>query len=214
MNVAYNIIIIICLFISILILIIGKAKAHLKFFAILMLVTATIEIGSHYTIFPTIQKSNHWIFNVETIFEFYFFSYFFYKILKHKISRKLIKIFVFAYPVILVISFFTIQKWYYFHTYTYILGVFYLVILCLLYFHELYTDNEFKKLSTSPEFYIVTGLLIFTAGQLPYMILINYLNTHYLKVSSFFRLYILGTLNIVMYTMFSIGLLWSTRTQK
>lgn len=214
MNVAYNITVVICLLISIVIFIIGKAKPHIRAFAILMLVTAIVEIGSHYVIFPTVNKSNHWVYNVATIFEFYFFSYFFYRISKNSFSKKLIKIFVFAYPFILMISFITFQKWYSFHTNTYLLGELYLVILCLLYFRELYTANEFKNLSRSPVFWIVTGLLIFTAGQLPYMLLINYLNTHYIIASKFFKNYILTILNIVMYAMFSIGLLCSTTTQK
>ena len=214
MNAAYNITVVICLIISIIIFIIGKAKPHIKALAILMLVTATVEIGSLYEIFPAVHKSNHWIYNFLTVFEFYFFSYFFYRILNHSFSKNLIKFFVFAYPVILLISFVTIQKWYSFHTYTYLLGELYLVILCLLYFRELYTAKEFKNLSTSPEFWIVTGLLIFTAGQLPYMLLINYLNTHYAIASKFFKDYILTTLNIVMYTLFSIGLICSKTTQK
>ena len=214
MNAAYNITLVICLIISILIFISGKVKPHIRAIAILMLVTAIVEIGSHYIIFPTFHKSNHWVFNVATIFEFYFFSYFFACILNHSATKKLIQIFVLDYPLILIISFLTIQKWHTFHTYTYILGELYLVILCLLYFRELYTNNDFKKLSTSPEFWIVTGLLIFTVGNIPYMILFNYLNTHYIIVSNFFKDYILTALNIVMYTMFSIGLLWSTRTQK
>lgn len=179
-----------------------------------MLITVIVESGNAYYIFPAIHQSNHWTFNIETVFEFYFFSYFFFHVLKESFSRKLIKIFVFAYPVILILSFITIQKYYVFHTYTYMLGELYLIILCLLYYRELYTTNEFKKLSTLPEFWIVTSLLIFTAGELPYMILLNYLNKHYIMASVYFKQYILGTLNIVMYAMFTIGLLWSTRTQK
>ncbi len=214
MNSAYNITLVICLFISITIFIFSKAQPHIKAFAILMLVTTTVELGNYYTIFPEIHQSNHWTYNIWSIFEFYFFSYFFYHTLKDSVSRNLIKIFVFVYPIILIISFLTIQKWYIFHTYTFILESLYLIILCLLFFRELYTADEFKKLSTLPEFWIVTGLLIFTTGQLPYMLLLNYLNSNYIMASSFFSLYILVTLNIVMYTMFSIGLLCSTKTQK
>ena len=114
-------------------------------------------------------------FNVFCIKLIYFFSYFFYQVLKDSLSRKLIKIFVFFYPIILIVSFLTIQKWYIFHTYTFIAGLLYLNILCLLYFRQLYTAIEFKKLSTLPEFWIVTGLLVFTVGVLPYFILLNYL---------------------------------------
>jgi hypothetical protein len=215
MNAAYNITIIICLLVSLIIYLIGKAKPIIKAFALLMLVTAIIEIGNLYNIFPYYNNdNNHWTYNILTVFEFYFFSYFFYRILAGSFSRKLIRVFVFVYPLVLIISFLTIQKWYNFHSYTYILGELYLVILCLLYFKELYMAREFKKLSTLPEFWIVTGLLIFTSGQLPYMILINYLNTHFLKASAYFNYYILTSMNILMYTMFSIGLLWSIKTQK
>ena len=215
MDSAYNITLVICLIISIIIFIIGTAKPHIKALVILMLVTVIVEFGSDYNIFPLIKiYDNHWLYNISTVFEFYFFSYFFYHVLKDSFSRNLIKIFVFAYPVILIISFLTIQKWYIFHTYTFILGILYLSILCLLYFRELYTDKDIKKLSTLPEFWIVIGLLIFTVGELPYMILLNSLNAHYVMASTFFRLYILVTLNILMYTMFSIGLISSTWTQK
>lgn len=215
MTLAYNITLVICLIISLAIFITGKARPQIKVFLILMLVTTIVELGSYYNIFPAVKEyRNHWLYNISTVFEFYFFSYFFYHILNESFNRKLIRIFVVGYPVILMISFLTIQKWYIFHTYTYILGLLYLVILCLLYFRELYTADEFKKLSTLPEFWIVIGLLIFTAGVLPYLILFNYLNTHYVMVSAYFKDYILAILNLVMYTMFSIGLLWSIRTQK
>ncbi|HZW70498.1 MAG TPA: hypothetical protein VFF57_06455 [Hanamia sp.] len=179
-----------------------------------MSVAFIVEMDSYFNFFPTVHQSNHWTFNIETIFEFYFFSYFFYQILKEPGNKTLIKVFVFAYPVILLISFFTIQKYYIFHTYTYMLGELYLIVLCLLYYRELYTADEFKKLSALPEFWIVTGLFVFCVGELPYMMLLNYLNKHYLLTSMYFQKYILGTLNIVMYAMFTIGLLWSTRKQK
>jgi hypothetical protein len=114
----------------------------------------------------------------------------------------------------LLISFFTIQAYYVFHTYTYILGEFYLVILCFFYCRELYTSQPVERLSLLPEFWIVTGLFIFSAGVLPYLILLNYLNYHNMDVSFYLRQYVLVPLNILMYVFFSIGLLCSTRTKK
>ncbi len=176
MSLTYYIILFICFVSSVIAGISRKTQPYIKAFAILMAVTIIIEVGNYFYIFPVIHKSNHWTFNIETVFEFYFFSYFFYHILQKPFSRQLIKVFVLAYPFILLISFLTVQKYYTFHTYTYILGELYLIILCLLYYRELYTAAEFKKLSTLPEFWIVTGLLIFSAGELPYMVLLNYLN--------------------------------------
>jgi len=177
-----------------------------------MFIAFIIEMGNYFNFFPPVHKSNHWTFNIETVFEFYFFSYFFYHVLKQPGSKKLIIIFVCSYPVVLLISFLTFQRYYFFHTYTYMLGELYLIILCLLYYRELYTADEFKKLSALPEFWIVTGLFVFSVGELPYMMLLNYLNNHYVMTSMYFKEYILGTLNIVMYAMFTIGLLWSIRT--
>ena len=215
MSSAYNITLIICLVISIVVFLSGRASPHIRALVFLMLVTTAVELGSDYNIFPAVNEyQNHWLYNFSTVFEFYFFSYFFYRVLIDSMSRKLIKIFVFIYPVILIVSFLTIQKWYIFHTYTFILGLLYLNILCLLYFRQLYSAIEFKKLSTLPEFWIVTGLLVFTVGVLPYFILLNYLNTHHIMVSEFYRDYILTTLNIMMYTMFSIGLSISIWTKK
>lgn len=213
MTLAYFIILSICFAVSLSASINKHSSRYIRFFTILMLVTTITEIGNYFYIFPVIHQSNHWTYNIETVFEFYFFSYFFYNILKRPF-RRIIKVFVFVYPFILLLSFLTVQKYYTFHTYTYIFGELYLIVLCLLYYRELYTAAEFKKLSTLPEFWIVTGLLIFTAGELPYMILLNYLNKHYVITSLYFSQYILGTLNIVMYAMFTIGLIWSTKIQK
>jgi len=214
MTTIYLLVLLLCFAVSVVVAISRHPAPYLWAFVILMSVTAVVESGNYFQIFPLIHGSSHWIFNFQTVFEFYFFSYFFHKILHSSFSRRLIRAFVIFYPFILLVSFFTIQKYYVFHSYTYILGGLYLIILCLLYYRELYTADEFKKLATLPEFWIITGLLIFTAGELPYMILINYLNAHYSIASAYFRQYILGTLNIVMYTMFAIGLLWSIRTQK
>lgn len=214
MTQVYLCVLFICLAVSIFAAGSKSPASYLRAFVILMSVTAITELGNYFHFLPKIHQSNHWTFNIQTVFEFYFFSYFFYQILRGSFSQGPIRIFVVLYPVILLTSFLTVQKYYVFHTYTYILGGLYLVILCLLYYRELYTAKEFKSLSTLPEFWIVTGLMVFTVGQLPYMILINYLNIDYSEVSTFFRQYILVTLNIVMYAMFTIGLLWSIRTQK
>lgn len=214
METLYFIFLYICLATSIIALINKNSKPHFKAFVFLMLIKTIVEEGNNYGIFPDINKYNHWTFNIESILEFYFFSYYFYSILKGRFGKMLIKIFIFAYPVILLISFLTIQKYYIFHTNTYCLGELYLIILCLIYFRELYSDTEFKKLSTLPELWIVTGLFLFSVGELPYMILFNYLNKNHLETSLFFRKYVLGVLNILMYTMFSTGLLWSIKVQK
>lgn len=203
----------ICLLASVIAAVNSRTKPPVKAFVILMSVAFIVEMGNYYNLFPTIHQSNHWTFNIETVFEFYFFSYFFYQVLKQRNNKKLIIIFVCAYPIVLLLSFLTVQHYYYFHTYTYMLGELYLIVLCLLYFRELYTADEFKKLSTLPEFWIVTGLFIFCVGELPYMVLLNYLNKHFILTSEYFKEYILGSLNIVMYAMFTIGLIWSIRKQ-
>jgi hypothetical protein len=186
----------------------------MKWFILFSSITLITEVGNYFHVFPNIHHSNHWTFNIETVFEFYFFSFIFYKTLNKKRNKFFIKCFVWTYPIILLGSFLTVQLYYVFHTYTYILGELYLIVLCFLYYNELYTDNNVKKLSTLPEFWIITGLFIFTVGVLPYMILLNYLNKNLLTTSFYFREYILGTLNIVMYTMFSIGLFCSIWTRK
>lgn len=214
MNIAYFTVLSISFVVAIFICTQKPNPGRLKWFALFTGIVLTIELGNFYLYFPLVHHSNHYIFNIESVFEFYFFSWFFYRTLTKKNNKFLIKCFVWIYPLILAGSFLTVQEYFSFHTYTYILGEIYLVILCILYYHELYHSNDIKPLSSQPDFWIVTGLFIFSAGELPYMMLLHYLNNNFVVTSFYFREYILGTLNIAMNAMFIIGLLCSIQTRK
>jgi hypothetical protein len=62
-----------------------------------------------------------------------------------------------------------------------------LLIICLIYFFQLFRDLPFSNLRDEPVFWVSAGVLFFTAGTLPYSLLENYIVTNYFSFS--FSLY-------------------------
>lgn len=214
MQIAYSAILILTFLISFLTFSNRNVPKHIRALFWLMLITCFIEFGNQFTVLPYAYNANHWTYNLHSLFEFYFFCYFFYRIFQNKINQKFIIWSALLYSLTLAVAFSTYQKWYEFHVHTYIFSLFLLIAFCLLYFRELYLEDAYKKLSGLPEFWIVTGFILFCSGFLPYMVLLHYLNTYYIEVSLFFRDYVLATLNLLLYTFFSMGLLCSYWTKK
>jgi quinol-cytochrome oxidoreductase complex cytochrome b subunit len=82
-----------------------------------------------------------------------------------------------------------------------------MILLCCLYFVDLFRRDEEIMLLREPLFWVTTGLLVFNMGELSYNLFLDYIlkNRHDAKALLFIS--IISLLIYVLYTFISIGLL-------
>ncbi len=148
------------------------------------------------------------MYNVFTAFEFIFYTYLFYAHFKRLLFKRITLLFIPLYISSVVVNLIFIQglnKT--FHSYTFLLGSFFIVIFCCCFFYEsVLPDKIDEQLSKQPFFWICSGLLIFYLGSVIINALFEYLSSNDLQVEGR-KIYniINRTLNVVLYTSFCIA---------
>jgi hypothetical protein len=151
------------------------------------------------------KKSNHFIFNIYILVQFIFYFGIFYKTFQTK-NLKLIAliiglVFVIYYWSIIIFK----TSFFIFNSASYSLGSILTIICCLLYFVSLFKSEEVVNYFRIPMFWIATGLLFFFVGDFVYMSLMGYIVKHNLDTGGHIYRYIMVTLNLLMYGLFSLG---------
>ena len=148
------------------------------------------------------------IYNLFTSFEFIFYFFLFYSNLKTKSLKKIILYIIplFIFSVAINLSFIQgLNKT--FHTYTFLLGSFFIVIFCCFFFFESVLPEKIDiQLSKQPFFWISTGLLIYYLGSVIINALFEYLTNNALKLEGQ-RIYgiINNSLIVILYSSYSIA---------
>jgi hypothetical protein len=157
--------------------------------------------------------SNHWWFNIFTVIEFFFYSYFFSRVIVHPKQKQIIQISTLIYLGLATVNIFFIQGFKTFHTYTYSIGSIMIVVWCYLYLRQLLQRAEEMQLLRNPLLWITTGLLFFYLGFFLYMNALEYILVTYAdKQGQYFH--ILGNvLNTLLYGCFLIAMLCSSNNR-
>jgi hypothetical protein len=119
-------------------------------------------------------------------------------------AKKVILWVMTLYVIISLINILFIQKINSFHTMTYSLGCFLIVVISMYYFYELLRVPRSIDLKREPAFWIVAGLLFFYICSLPILGVLNYLFS-IPGVSSRNLQQIIMILNVLLYSLFTIG---------
>ena len=98
---------------------------------------------------------------------------------------------------------FGISSW---NSYVYIVESLFTVCLAAAFYYQLFTAPTLIRLTTSPEFWIATGLIIFYTCNLPYLGMLNFITKDYLSLAKSL-LMLLQILNIIMYSLFTLAFL-------
>jgi len=151
---------------------------------------------------------NYWIFNVFTTIEFVFYAFLFYLHFKKKFLKKLVLISMPLFVCTVIFNLGFIQGFNKtFNTYTFLLGSFFIVVFCCLFFYEsVLPDKIDQQLAKQPFFWICSGLLIYYLGSVIINALFEYLRNNDLGEEGK-RIYgtINHTLNIILYSSFCIA---------
>jgi hypothetical protein len=184
-----------------------RSALYLKAFALLLVLTTIIEITGHFT------KNNLWMFNLFGIVEFSTIILIYRSLF---ISSKLKKLLLF-FTILLGLGYLT--SWVFFqglntfNNYNIAFSCVLVTITVLLYYHQLLKYNNPEPLVRVPMFWISTGILIFYACNIFFMGLLNYIMRVSMDLA--IQLYnIIHILNIIMYSLYSIGFICSATSRK
>lgn len=143
-------------------------------------------------------------------FEFYLFSI--RSFIQGTKAKKVLLYTLYLYPVMALfnIYFAEVNS---FHSITYSIGCLLVISACIYYIFELFRLPKFVNLSREPAFWICSGLLFFYSCSFPLFGLINYL----FNVSGALRSnlsFILALMNVLLYSLFSVGFLCRIKFRK
>ncbi|MDQ2718565.1 MAG: hypothetical protein M3Z26_02205 [Bacteroidota bacterium] len=163
-----------------------------------------------------LKKNNHFIFNIYLLVQYLFYFGIFYKTFQAKKLKKLTILVSCGFTIYLLFDFFFADGFYTFNSSAYTLGSVLTILFCLIYFGTLFKSDGFINYFRIPMFWIATGILFFFVGNFIYLSFINYILINNLDKEGNIYRFIMGTLNLLLYCLFSIGFLsnqtWKKKT--
>ena len=191
-------------------------NTSIELFVPFLFLTVVIEfVGWCYHYFEIANK-NYWLFDFFTTIELIFYAYLFSLNFRTVLLKKLANTFI---PILILFSIFNftfLQGKEHFNTYTLLFGSFFMVIFCCSYLYELIIiDSQQESLFFHPFFWICMGILLFYLGSVIINALFEYMfNNNLLTADNNLYLLITRSLNIVLYSSFSISFIICNKTKK
>jgi len=161
-----------------------------------------------FVVWDVFKKPNIWVYIIYVFISFLVYFYWYYTIFKNKLSKKIIAVAALIFIILGLVNMST-QSWLFYHTSTFVFGAIITVMASLFYFSEVLNSDEVLKIKNSLRFWIATGLLLFNVGMVPFMLFSKDLN-----VLPALRNIILVSLNLILYTCYSLGFIWAKPVRK
>jgi len=181
---------------------------YLKYLSIALVCTLLVELIAFFVI-----KRNIWFFNIFLVFEFPFYIWLYRQILTSERQKKIIVYFLTIQFIAALLNLFFFQGLFKFNNYSYALGCILICICSLFYYTNLLQSPQPQALKKLPMFWISTGHLIYYSCNFFLTGLLNYIMSINLDLAKQLFAITMG-LNIIMYTLFSVGIVCSTSRQK
>ncbi len=189
-----------------------KRPKYLQFFSLFLFVSILVEWISWYMA-RKLHVNNLWLYNIYILIEIIFLSFFYSLHIRSVSIQKLIKIFFVIYPVLFLINFFFIQGLYTFNTYSYLLGVSFILFLIVNCFREILMSADRIILTREPVFYISVAFFLFFVIEIPYTILLPYFVKNDLHVAMAL-IWVIKILNVILYVLLTIAYLCQPKVLK
>lgn len=157
---------------------------------------------------------NRWLYNVFHVLAIILFGIYYGRIIKNKLSKKIIKILVLIYFIFsggyaLFSDDFFVKS----IPYNHFLETFITFLLVMLYFNEILNSERILYFYKVPSFYISTGLLIWYLGITPIYIFDSYINQINQNFIEFRSIYLI-TANLFLYSCYTFGFLYTIQFNK
>lgn len=176
----------------------------LRLFTWFLLFTIVTQVAG-FVYSASFKKSNHFIFNIYILIQFIFYFGIFYKTFESKNLKLTTLIISFAFVIYYWLNIIFKTGFYIFNSAGNSLGSILTILCCLLYFVSLFTSEVVVNYFRISMFWIATGLLFFFVGNLIYLSLMGYIVKYNLDSGGNIYRYIMVTLNLLMYGLFSLG---------
>jgi hypothetical protein len=179
----------------------NRNAPYLRVFPFFLLLALITELWSFYLGQKNIP--NIAFYNLFSVVAFVFYMYVLRYVILSARAKRVILIVMVAYAALSLSNILFIQKIDTFHTITYSLGCFILIVISIYYFYELFQVPRSIDLKREPAFWIVAGLLFFYSCTLPILGIMNYMsNAIAINLEP-----IIMVLNILLYSLFTIAFL-------
>lgn len=173
---------------------------HLKVFSVILGFTFLNETGSWFITAVLGKKNVSW-YNIFMGIEFCLYAWYFRLIIVGKTLRRFITALSILFIVFWFYAVFRIFRLSVWNSYVAIAGSTFVICLCILYGYQLFTNKMLVWLKNHAEFWICVGLFIFYSCNLPFLGMLNFLNTKYPDMARNL-LNVLQSLHILMYSLF------------
>jgi hypothetical protein len=177
-----------------------------RLFPLFLFLTVLVELAGRY-MRVVLHQHNTWLYNISTTLEFIFYAYIFNRTFHTGTYKRLAGQFMIFYPLAVLSNMTFIQGFIVFHSYTMILGSFFMIVFCCLFFHEVFLNPLELELHKEPMFWISTGILFFYLGDFSYNLWYNILVKYSLDKGRNLFTYINNNLILVLYSCFTIAFL-------
>lgn len=184
---------------------------NLKMFALFLGLTLITEICAVFLLKFFHLHSNKGIYNTYMLIEYTFYAYFFKSILSSGRARAVSALLILLFPFLWFITTFLIFSFLTWNSYMLMLGDLFNIIMCVVYFYQIFTSETLIDLRKSAEFWICAGTFMYSCCEIPITGILNYLGNNYPSSVRSFE-HILQILNMVMYSTFIYAYLCRLKT--
>lgn len=182
------------------------AKTTLGWFMPFLAFIVIVELTARYFTYE-LRQPNAWLFSLSVPSEYIFYSLIFSINYRSTAFRKITSGFIICLVLYSIYSAIFITGLKFFDMNVLVIGSLAMIVLCIFYFIELYNQNDSSSIFINSRFWIVTGILLFNAGEFSYNLLsMLVIDEGFDRTLHIFRS-INNTLILVLYSFFSIGFL-------
>ncbi len=187
-----------------------RDKSLKWFIPYLMFIVVVELIGNSHRV------NNSWLYIFTIPVEYIFYSFIFYNHYHNAIFKKITKYLLLIIPVAAIINIVVLHGMYEIGRNKLLGGILItgsseMILLCCLYFVDLFKREEEINLFYDPVFWLSTGLFFFNLGELPYNLFFDYIVNHRYDQKGKLFISIHQILNYVLYTFVSIAIICSKK---
>lgn len=179
-----------------------KISFPVQIIALLVLYTGVVEWSVVYKIEFMPDKTNVQMYNFFHLVQYLAFAYYFRQIIQLHFVQKIIRFFLYLYPIfwyVLVFFVFQFNEW---NSYVFIVGGVFSILWAVVYCYQLLTAEEPVMLRNCSEFWIAIGLIFFYVCSVPYMGMYRFIAEYHTDLARLLWIP-LQISNIVMYSLFT-----------
>jgi hypothetical protein len=189
----------------------NKTPSYIKSFIPFLIISLVLEILTYKMILKGLPTTN--VYNFSSVLEICFYLWILINVNENRRVKKIIFISEIIYPIICFADIYFYQKFNGFHTITYALGCFLIILFSIIFFYQLFAKPKAIVLTKEPAFWICTALLLFYSVTFPMFVFVNFMKDFPPIIANNLQ-YLIIVLNVFLYLLFSIAFLCRIKIKK